>query len=354
MDSARRTITGVCRFPGIGAIDEPFTVFGNGRAAVRSDRGIHAVRNGRLLAIGGGSDSWGRLSIAVLLEALSAFLIEVSGHPLVTLPAVGVVRLDDFPGTAQQQLEKQAKGDRRQARRMRRIRRTFHGSGSVLNVAACARALDDGEVVPLDQVWPDAVGELRRGEQERSVEPVCHGFLHLDPDAHARGEVEFREFARLDRAETERRVAATLSWQEKQIGRPATFVAPAWAYGDFALEVSAALGLAPWLKPKPGPLLEGTALRETLIDGPPGLHHLDYGPLAALARLGLPPTIVMHGALLDNRLDSLRRPRDLFALARLAARRDIDRLPEVPGLRWIGAAKYARLMRLHASSSRPG
>ena len=53
-------------------------------------------------------------------------------------------------------------------------------------------------------------------------------------------------------------------------------------------------------------------------------------------------------------LDSLRRPRDLFALARLAARRDIVRLPEVPGLRWIGAAKYARLMRLHASSSRPG
>ena len=51
---ARRTITGVCRFPGIGAIEEPFTVFGSGRAAVRSDRGIHAVRNGRLLAIGGG------------------------------------------------------------------------------------------------------------------------------------------------------------------------------------------------------------------------------------------------------------------------------------------------------------
>lgn len=351
---ARRTITGVCRFPGIGAIEEPFTVFGSGRAAVRSDRGIHAVRNGRLLAIGGGSDSWGRLSIAVLLEALSAFLIEVSGHPLVTLPAVGVLRLDDFPGTAQQQLEKQAKGDRRQARRMRRFRRAFRGSGSVLNVAACARALDDGAVVPLDQVWPDAVGELRRGEQEGSVEPVCHGFLHLDPDAHARGEVEFREFARLDRAETERRVAATLSWQEKQIGRPATFVAPAWSYGDFALKVSAALGLAPWLKPEPGPLLEGTALRETLIDGPPGLHHLDYGPLAALARLGLPPTIVMHGALLDNRVDSLRRPRNLFALARLAARRDIVRLPEVPGLRWIGAAEYARLMRLHASSSRPG
>ena len=113
------------------------------------------------------------------------------------------------------------------------------------------------------------------------------------------------------------------------------------------------LGLAPWLKPEPGPLLDGSALRETLIDGPPGLHQLDYGPLAALARLGLPPTIVMHGALLDTRLSSLRRPRDLLALARLAARRDIVRLPTVPGLRWIGAAEYSRLVRAHGSSTAP-
>jgi hypothetical protein len=350
---ARRSIAGVCRFPGIGAIEEPFTAFGSGRPAIRSDRGIHAVRNGPLLAIAAGPSSWGRFSIAVLLEALSAFLIEMSAGPLSTLPAVGVVRLDDFPGTAQHQMEKRTKGDRRQARRMRRFRSTFERSGGVLNVAACARALDDGAVVPLDQVWPDAVGELRHGAQQGSVEPVCHGFLHLDPDAQARGEVEFREFAHLDRAETERRVAAALAWQEKRIGRPATFVAPAWAYGAFALEVSEMLGLAPWLKPEPGPLLDGSALRETLIDGPPGLHHLDYRPLAALARLGLPPTIVTHGALLDGRHISLRRPRDFLALARLATRRDIVRLPAVRGLRWIGAAEYAHLVRLHASDDRP-
>jgi hypothetical protein len=347
---ARRRITGVARFSGIGAIGEPFTVFENGTPALRSDRGIHAVRNGPLLAIGGGPDSWGRISIAVLLEGLSAFLTEMSADPLVTLPAVGVVRLDDYPGTAQHQLEDRAKGDRRQARRIRRFRRAFHRKGEVLNVAACARAFDDGSIVPLDQVWPDSIGELHRGAEQKSVEPVCHGFLHLDPGAQAKGEIEFREFARLDRAETERRVAGALAWQEERIGRPATFVAPAWAYGPFALEVSEALGLAPWLKPEPGPLLEGSALRETLIDGPPGLHHLDYRPLAALARLGLPPTIVMHGALLDSRLATLRRARDLLALARLAARRDIVRLPAVPGLRWIGTTEYLHLVRLHASN----
>jgi hypothetical protein len=142
-------------------------------------------------------------------------------------------------------------------------------------------------------------------------------------------------------------VMGALAWQETCIGRPGTFVAPAWAYGDFALEVSVAHGLAPWLKPKPGPLREGSALRETLINGPPGLHRLDYEPLAALARLGLPPTIVMHGALLDNRLDTLRRPRDLVALARLAARRDIARLSEMSALRWVGASEYAQLLRAH-------
>jgi hypothetical protein len=349
---ARRTVEGVARFPGIGAIEDQFTVFEGGTPQLRSDKGTHTVRNQRVLAIGAGPDTWGRLSIALLLESLSSFLTEISGCPPVTLPAIGVVRFDDFPGTAQHQLENQAKPDRRQARRMRRFRGAFQRSGNVLNVAACARALDRGEVVPLDQVWPDAVAELRRGANEGSVEPVCHGFLHLDPDAYARGEVEFREFARLDRTETERRVTATLAWQEERIGRPATFVAPAWAYGDFALEISASLGLAPWLKPEPGPLVEGSGVRETLIDGPPGLHHLDYSPLAALARLGLPPTIVMHGALLDDRVSTLRRPRDLLALARLVVRRDIARLPGVPGLRWIGASEYAHLVRTHDAESR--
>jgi hypothetical protein len=265
-----------------------------------------------------------------------------------------VVRLDDFPGTAQHQMQDQAKPDSRQARRMRSFRSAFKGTGNVLNVAACSRALEGQEVVPLDQVWPGAVEELHLGAQEGSVEPVCHGFLHLDPDARARGEIEFREFARLDRAETERRVSATLAWQEERIGPPATFVAPAWAYGDFALEVSVALGLTPWLKPEPGPLVDGSGVRETLIDGPPGLHHLDYAPLAALARLGLPPTIVMHGALLDSRLDTLRKPRDLLSLARLAARRDLVRLPAVEGLRWIGAGEYSRLLRSHGSGTGPG
>jgi hypothetical protein len=343
----RRAVEGVTTFPTIGAIRDRFTVFQGGTPALQSNRGDHAVRDGRMIAIGLGPDAWGRVSVAVLLEALSSFVTEIFGRPHETLPAVGVVRLDDFPGTAQHQLQSGTKPDRRQARRMRRFRGAYRRRKNVLNVAACARALDDDQVVPLDEVWPDAVGELRRGAEEGSVEPVCHGFLHLDPEAHARGEIEFREFARLDRAETERRVTATLAWQEERIGRPETFVAPAWAYGEFALEVSVSLGLTPWLKPEPGPLLNGSGVRETLIDGPPGLHHLDYSPLAALARLGLPPTIVMHGALLDDRVSTLRRPRDLLAMVRLAARRDIARLPGVSGLRWVGASEYARLVRAH-------
>ena len=66
-----------------------------------------------------------------------------------------------------------------------------------------------------------------------------------------------------------------------------------------------------------------------------------------MARLGLPPTIVTHGALLDNRLRDLGLPRDLIALARLSYRRDLLRLPGVTGVQWVGARRYLELLRSH-------
>lgn len=346
---ARRTIRAHVRFPEIGVIEDRFVLFNGGEAALESNRGIHAVRARRLLAVGGGPSCWGRLSVAPVLAALAEFLGETLARPLVALPPVGVLRLDDFPGTAQLQLQGSVRGDRRQARRMRRLRSLFRATGSVLNVAVCARALDDARVVPLESVWPQAVRELRLGAQQGAVEPVCHGFLHLDPRAQARRD-NFREFGRLDRTETEERLSAALEWQATRIERPETFVAPAWAYGHFALEVSRVLGLTPWLRPEAGPILDRQQLRETLIDAPPGLSRLDYGPLVALARLGLPPTVVTHGALLDARMGDLRPPRDLVPLARLALRRDLFRLPRLSGIRWAGASDYLRMLRAHSQT----
>ena len=229
----RRSVAGVARFPEVGAIEGRFTLFASGRAASESDRGIHAVREGRLLAVGAGIEDWGRLSIVPALAALSEFLGETLRRSMLTLPPIGVVRFDDFPGTAQHQLEGRDKGDRRQARRMRRILSAFAKRGGVLNVAVAAQALSGGDVTALENVFPKAVGELHAGAERGELEPVCHGLLHLDPHARARGELEFREFQRLDRAETASRLAAALYWQERTIERPSTFVAPAWAYGDF-------------------------------------------------------------------------------------------------------------------------
>jgi hypothetical protein len=53
--------------------------------------------------------------------------------------------------------------------------------------------------------------------------------------------------------------------------------------------------------------------------------------------------VVLHGRLLDDRLVH----RDVFALARLALRRDLARLMRLRGVRWVGAAELLALLRLH-------
>ncbi len=82
---------------------------------------------------------------------------------------------------------------------MRGIRRSLRRADGVLNVAVAAQALSNGAIRPLDVVWSRGVGVLRDGAIGGELEPVCHGLLHLEPRAHERGEIEFREFKSLDR-----------------------------------------------------------------------------------------------------------------------------------------------------------
>jgi len=85
-----------------------------------------------------------------------------------------------------------------------------------------------------------------------------------------------------------------------------------------------------------------------------GINRLDYSPLRSLAAAGLPPIVVLHGGLLDLRLTQLdrRSPGDLLALARLALRRDLVRLPALKGLRWLGAGDYVAALREHECDGR--
>src|ERR671930_291133 len=79
------------------------------------------------------------------VPALAAFLVERLERPLVMLSPVGCVRLDDVPGTAQQQAQGTAHSDGRARRRVSALRRAYRRAGARLNVAVCSRALDDGE-----------------------------------------------------------------------------------------------------------------------------------------------------------------------------------------------------------------
>jgi hypothetical protein len=343
---ARRIRSGTARFGSLRT-EGGHTLFAEGRAVVRSSLGLHAIRDGDVLMLGAGAEQWGSLDAFWSLEAIAGFLRERLGRPLVALPPIGCLRLDDFPGTAELQLLGGAKPDARQLRRARALVGRLEKARARLVVAVAARALREGAEVPLDDVWPSAVAALADGVRRGVLEPACHGLLHLDPVAGRERRVDPREFARLDAAEAGRRLDLATAWLADHVGAPRSFVAPAWGYGAGALTAASARGLPTWLPPGPGPLLDGTLLRETLAIGLPGLHRLDYGPLRRLAAIGLPPTVVFHGRLLDDRLPRLRAGRDLAGAARLALRPDLLRIMRMGGIRWVGAAELVEALARH-------
>lgn len=351
----RRRTGGIPRFDGGTRVRGDFTLFEAGEPAVASTLGTHAVVDGGTLMVGIDPDrDWGRLDSFWAYEAIAAHLELRIDRPLAKLPAIGCLRLDDTPGTAQHQLEERAKGDAQQSRRLRALAANLRDEGAVLNVAVCAQALEGGRRVPLEQVWPDSVEALRDGIGMGAYETICHGLLHLDPDALERGEVEYTEFARLDAATAADHLDGALDWQSRVLARPTVFVAPAWSYGPAADAAGADRGLVRWYRARPGPLLDEGRFYETLIGELLGLYKLDYTPLQRLAALGIPPVIAMHGALLDGRLASLKAHREYALLARLLVKRDVRRLAELDGIRWVGAGELIEELAAHTGTDRLG
>jgi hypothetical protein len=356
---ARRVASGVADLGDAAGVIGDFTVLDGGEPLIRSRLGVHAtVIDGGTLVLGADfASAWTLLRGHWTLAALARFLPDVLARPLVLLPPVGCVRLDDIPGTAQHQVQGEAHADGRQLRRVRALARAYSAAGATLNLAVAARALaeDERTQIPLEQVWPRSIAAIAAGVADGSFEPVGHGFLHLDTEALERGEIEWREFLRLDEAEAGRRIDAVLNWQEQVLGRrPQTFVAPAWGYSEGTLAAAAARGLPTWQRPRPGPLLTATTVHESVDSAFRGMHRLGYAPLVALAKLGLPPMPVFHGGLLDQRLGQLKANRDALTFARVAWRRDIVRLPGLRGLRWVGASELVELMTAHETVSVEG
>ena len=345
---ARRTLEGVARLAPGAALAGSFTVFDRGTPVVASNLGAHAVTDAKLLFVGFDPVAgWGRLGLGWALAAVQDLIVQAIERPLLQLPALGCLRFDDLPGTAQQQLQDTAKSDARVRRRVARLRSVYARAGAKLSIAVAARGLADGAPVPTDDVWPEATAELARGVADGTFEPVCHGLLHYD-DTGEGDRVEPREFLTLDRQEAGRRLDLALEWIRDRLGEPHTFVAPAWGYSEGALAAAAERGLPAWHRAAPEPLLVKRNPRETLIGagGLGGVHRLDYGSLVRLAQVGLPPTPVLHGGLLDDRLTS-RLIRDAVGYARLLLRRDALRLPEVEGVRWIGAGELVERLGAH-------
>lgn len=320
-----------------------------GEPVVRSSLGIHAVRDGDCMLVGADPDaSWGALESAWVLAALADFAVDVLDRPLAMLPPFGWVRYDDVPGSAFHQLAGRAKPDGTMRRRIDAVVERFADAGARLNVAIPPSTLVEGRETPVEEVWPESIAALQAGVRAGCLEPVHHGYLHLDTDAWERGSLSPREFETVSREEADRRLGIGLEWFATVFGpTPRTFVAPTWTYSDGLLEALAHREIPTWLPPAPGPLVAAGTVRETVYSTMEGLVGLDYGPYRMLAEAGVPPTIVIHGGLFDARIRGLRAWRQGVAAARLFFRRDLLRVPWVDGVRWIGASEMVSRLRAH-------
>lgn len=346
---SRYRMRGVASFGEGRRVAGQFPLLDGGRPWVRSSLGVHAAREGSWAVFGADPDTtWGALDGFWVLPALADFLCDLLQRPLVMLPPVGWVRYDDVPGTAYHQISGTDKPDEKVRARVEKVIELFRGAGAVINIAIVPRAFRDGEEVGVDDVWPKSIAAIGAGVREGVIEPVVHGYLHLDTDAWAKGEISPREFANVGREEADRRLDVSLAFFETTFGkRPPTFVAPTWAYSDGLIEALADRGLPAWMPPEPGPLLTGGNPRETVFSTMEGLHRLDYGPFGALAEAGFPPSVIVHGGLFDMRAFALRKLRESPTTARLVLRRDLYRFPWVSGVRWIGAGELLGRLRAH-------
>lgn len=350
---ARRRVTGRARFSGV-QVRGRFTAFSDGRPAVRSSLGTHAVEKDGVLFIGSGVGDWGELHFFWALRLLADFFVHHFDGPLVGLPPIGCLRLDDIPGTAEKQALGKAKSDATQERAIGKLLRMLEETRSRLVVAVAARALSDGEFVPADHVWPRALAAIRQGVDRQLLEVACHGLHHLSLARWGQGDVDAGEFDGLSQEQAGHALDQALVWLEGNLGPAETFVAPAWKYSEGTLRAAAERGLTAWLPARPGPLLQGMVLYESLNNGLPGLVACDFGPLRSLTGVGMPLTVVFHGRSLDDRLRTLLAERQFLTLLRLAVRRDISRVCALPFVRWVGARELIERLELHGEISVAG
>ena len=341
-----RVAEGTANFPD-GRAKGAFIVFREGRPVLRSGLGAHAVEQDGVLYLGASPGDWGTVSAYWLFGVISEMLQRTLARPLIMLPPLGCIRLDDVPGTGLQQLLGRDHPDSTMARRIRGLTRRYARTGARLVVAVPSEGFVEGEPAPTDVVWPESIVALREGVRAGVLEPACHGTLHLDVEALAEGTLQPKEFARLGEDEARLRIRKAADWLRGAIGEPESFIAPAWGYSSGALVAASETGLPVWCAPSPGPLRSGQQLFETTRDSLLGVTRVDYRFLSALARVGVPPTVVFHGRLLDNRRGTLELPGDAVACVRLAFRPDLFRVPSVAGVRWVGARELFETLRAH-------
>ena len=138
-----RVAEGIADFPD-GRAKGAFTVFREGRPVLRSGLGAHAVEQDGVLYLGASPGDWGTVSAYWLFGVIAEMLQRTLARPLIMLPPLGCIRLDDVPGTGLQQLLGRDHPDSTMARRIRgltrRYARTARASSSLCPRRGSSRA----------------------------------------------------------------------------------------------------------------------------------------------------------------------------------------------------------------------
>jgi hypothetical protein len=214
------------------------TAASKGRSLVTLDGQPVVVESGGHLLVG--ADPWqlGSPTNPYVYPIIRSWLEKVVGVRTRGLAPLAAIRLDDLPTTAPELLRHRSRSgirrlDEERSRLLRRLRLFAAREHVVLNLMYSTHALSNGHLQPLAELMPKSVSEIRAGIKTGAFEPGSHGMVHLNLHAPhvSEQESDHREFVDLTESETENHIGASLAEIERTFQvRPASFVAPNWAY----------------------------------------------------------------------------------------------------------------------------
>jgi predicted deacetylase len=183
-----------------------------------------------------GADAWqfGVPTVPMLYAILSNWLSFAVGCSPAKRPPRALIRLDDLPTTAENQMKHPATSrfDRKRARTIRRLACFAEKAGVTFTLMYSSHCYGpDYKLQRIADIMPRSIREFASSVKRGVFEVGSHGMVHLRHPPSEAKDRDPREFLGLDEAETETHLQACESEIRRCFNTQASgFVAPAWGY----------------------------------------------------------------------------------------------------------------------------